>query len=317
MSVFETFFCTVFPTSVNERLEVARKAAANDATLKSEDVSIVFDGSDLKGKIFFCEASDGKPDQRPLVMVVHNYAGRKQFDDDQGAFLARCGYTSLVVDMYPESESPLEMRVKKPDASEAEVMEHYRVTFASMNKILRNHKNFRALLQAWLDAGLKHPSADPTKRAAAIGYCFGGMAMFEMVRCGMPVDAVVSFHGLLQSDPVRAPFMTEFDGSVVEAENTYANKKTVVLVEHGTEDPYVPPEAREKWFAEMNGAKINWVWHEYSRTAHGFALAPDICTEYEEDSDRRSTIAMLAIFKELWPDVTQKFVPLNACGTPL
>ena len=36
---------------------------------------------------------------RPLVLVVHNYAGMKQFDIDQAAYIARSGFTALAVDM--------------------------------------------------------------------------------------------------------------------------------------------------------------------------------------------------------------------------
>lgn len=33
----------------------------------------------------------------PVVMVHHNYAGSKQFDVDQAAFLARCGYVGVAI----------------------------------------------------------------------------------------------------------------------------------------------------------------------------------------------------------------------------
>ena len=39
-----------------------------------------------------------------------------------------------------------------------------------------------------------------------------------------------------------------------------------------------------------------------ARTPHGFALAPGmIASEYVEAADRRSTLAMLALFAEVWP----------------
>ena len=40
-------------------------------------------------------------------------------------------------------------------------------------------------------------------------------------------------------------------------------------------------------------------------------------TEYTEAADRRSTQAMWALLAEVWPDVAQSPVPLNACGTPI
>ena len=65
----------------------------------------------------------------------------------------------------------------------------------------------------------------------------------------------------------------------------------------------------------MNEAGVDWFWHDYARTPHGFALAPDICTEYTEAADRRSTQAFWALLAEVWPDVPQLPVALNACGT--
>ena len=137
------------------------------------------------------------------------------------------------------------------------------------------------------------------------------------------------------------------------AANTYANKTTRVLVENGDEDSYVTAASLKAWkaevrgesesmppatslllwlrfqlyftchfvliplcwFLQMNEAGVDWFWHDYARTPHGFALAPDICTEYTEAADRRSTQAFWALLAEVWPDVPQLPVALNACGT--
>ncbi|GIT19880.1 MAG: hypothetical protein CM1200mP39_26860 [Dehalococcoidia bacterium] len=42
-------------------------------------------------------------------------------------------------------------------------------------------------------------------RTAAIGYCFGGAMVFHMARIGLPLKAVVSFHGALGSFHTPAP----------------------------------------------------------------------------------------------------------------
>ena len=52
-----------------------------------------------------------------------------------------------------------------------------------MNRVLSDHVEFRGLLRAWLTAGRAHAAVEGAGRAAACGYCFGGMAMFEMVCC--------------------------------------------------------------------------------------------------------------------------------------
>ena len=54
-------------------------------------------------------------------------------------------------------------------------------------------------------------------RIAAIGFCFGGLAVLDLARTGVSVSGVVSFHGLLGSP-----------------NNTYDNKITAkILLQHG------------------------------------------------------------------------------------
>ena len=38
---------------------------------------------------------------------------------------------------------------------------------------------------------------------------------------------------------------------------------------------------------------------------------------YTEAADRRSTLSMLSLFAEVWPEFPQYPVPTNACGTVL
>ena len=48
------------------------------------------------------------------------------------------------------------------------------------------------------------------------------------------------------------------------------------------------------------------------------ALAAGVwSTAYHEAADRRSTLAMLSLFAEIWPQYTQNPVTTNACGTVL
>lgn len=301
------------PKDALARLAQARASAAADGTLRHEEIPLTYEGRSFRGRMCWCEGAGS----RPLVLVVHNYAGLKRFDEEQAAYVARCGFAALAVDMYGDDTSDPATRVK----TAANAAQHYAVAFGAMNHTLRDHFLLRGLLAAWLAAGRAHPSVEAAGRAAACGYCYGGMAMFEMVRMGLDVDAVVSFHGVLQSDPIALPTddPAAFDGVPPRAPPaTYARAgHTRVLVANGDADTYVTPVSAAAWKAEMDGAGVDWFWHDYARTPHGFALAPDICTEYTEAADRRSTQAMWALLAEVWPDVAQSPVPLNACGTPI
>merc|ERR1712048_979973 len=109
----------------------------------------------------------------------------------------------------------------------------------------------------------------------------------------------------------------EADPTIIKAPNNYA-KGCKVLIENGDADEHVPTESYEEWKAEMDAAGIDWCFNNHKRTPHGFALAPGMWgTCYDEDADRRSTLSMLSLFAETWPEFDQFPVPMNACGTVL
>jgi len=290
----------------------------------------------------------------PVVIVHHNYAGLKQFDIDQACFLAKCGYVGIAVDLYKESKLigepdqaltyAFEDRdpkrtldgygfVKKgsmTDGQKERAVRHGKGAFSAMMGLLRTPVFYRDLMGAWLDHARTHPAVHP-KLAGAIGYCLGGQSLLEQVRAGHELQAVCSFHGLLHSRPEmpgrehpRGGFFNrmtaeEFqaDSSIKKAPNNYT-KGCKVLIENGDLDEHVPTESLAEFRAEMDAAGIDWRFNNHSQTPHGFALAPGMWgTRYHEDADRRSTLSMLQLFAETWPEFPQYPVATNACGTVL
>ena len=118
--------------------------------------------------------------------------------------------------------------------------------------------NLRDALNCYLNEGKRHPRVDE-KHAAMIGYCFGGTACFEAVRGGLELDAVCSFHGVLQSRPQSR------NTKQILHPNKH-NTKTIVLVENGNLDPFVTPNSKQKFFEEMDEAGVDWRFHDHSRT---------------------------------------------------
>jgi hypothetical protein len=81
------------------------KAALADDNFVSAEFPVAFKtatGESYTYKSFICYKKDAPP--RPLVMVLPNYAGMKQFDKDQAMFLAKLGYVGLAVDVTAETE---------------------------------------------------------------------------------------------------------------------------------------------------------------------------------------------------------------------
>jgi dienelactone hydrolase len=83
-----------------------------------------------------------------------------------------------------------------------------------------------------------------TQRLGAIGFCFGGTAVLELARSGTEIGGVVSFHG-----NIRMP----------------------LLVLHGADDPYVPPEQVAAFEQEMRNAGVaDWQLLSYGGAVHSF-----------------------------------------------
>ena len=133
-----------------------------------------------------------------------------------------------------------------------------------------------------------------------------------MVRDGIEgIQGVCSFHVVLTSFPQALPDVPA-PPMVSQPSNRYGSS-TKVLIENGSDDHLVPDNAIRTFKDEFNAACVDWVFHDYADTPHGFALLDD--AGYREAADRRSTQAMLAFFAELFPTVQQNYVAVNAANT--
>jgi len=282
-------------------------AAQGGGGVALERFPVAYGGYEYEGWIAYRR---GAP-PRPQVLVIPNYAGLKQFDKDQAVFLAQVGFVGIAVDIYKEVERYTKADRSPPlHCSRADAAAHMEHAMKFVDHFMTNPGVFRAMLGAYLEHGRRHPAVDAS-RAAAIGYCFGGTAVLEMVRGGLAVDCVVSFHGVLQATPSRR------DMKVNTCKNAH-NSRCVVLIENGDLDHFVTPRSLAKFKQEFDAAGVAWRFHNHARTPHGFALAPGCFNnQYAETADRRSTLSMLSLFAEVFPEVQQQPVAVNACGTRL
>ncbi len=281
--------------------------------LRHSDIAFSFRGHDYLGHMV-APAEIAGP--KPMVMVIHNYQGLKFFDIDVAEYIARLGYVGFAIDLYGD-RVPANERLWPED--ETQIPAFQQKCFEAMVALDHDHEHFRALLKAWLDQGMHHDFVDASIAPAAIGYCFGGVAVLEAVRGGLGLGGVVSLHGLLQTgeDPNPARFNAERP-PLKQCENNY-NMQTVVVVENGAEDELVPDDSKQRFFDEMNEAGTDWIFHHYAATPHGFALPPTLGPpgRLHESTDRRSTMNMLNLFKEIFPGVRQNSVGHNASGTSI
>lgn len=125
-------------------------------------------------------------------------------------------------------------------------------------------------------------------RIVVIGYCFGGTGAIEAARGGLPVQAVVSFHGGLGKDASR----------------TNEIIKPKVLVLHGADDPYVPQKDIESFQKEMRDGKADWQMIHYANAVHAFTEKKagndnSKGAAYNEKADKRSWEHFMVFLREL------------------
>ena len=281
--------------------------------LRRDEIGFAFRGSEYLGHIVAPAESAGP---RPLVLVIHNYQGMKYFDIDVAEYLARLGYVGLAIDMYGELV-PADQRTWPTDMSRIEVFQ--KTCFKGMVACDHDFEFFRALLGGWLDRGLSHPMVGSSVSAAAIGYCFGGVAVLEAVRGGLNLSGVVSFHGLLQTGEDGSAAMFGVERPPVKSCTNAYNTNTVVLIENGKDDHLVSDESKQRFCEEMDEAGVQWIFHDYAKTPHGFSLPESLGPpgHLHEDADRRSTMSMLNLFREIFPGVSQNSLGHNAAGTSI
>lgn len=138
---------------------------------------------------------------------------------------------------------------------------------------------FRRRVRAALDA-LCRDAEVPCERTAAIGYCFGGLAVLELARGGAPIAAVASFHGLLTTRAPAGP------GAVAAR----------VLACTGALDPLVPQADVAAFQAEMIAAGADWHLLVHGPALHSYTNVDvdglgDPRMAYHAASDRQSWAA--------------------------
>jgi dienelactone hydrolase len=158
--------------------------------------------------------------------------------------------------------------------------------YAALTRFKNDPALFRQRVRAALDALCTESGIAPD-RTAAIGYCFGGMAVLELARSGAPLAAVASFHGLLTTKaPARAGEVT-----------------ARILAATGALDPLVPPHDLATFQHEMTAAGADWHLLVHGRALHSYTNVDvdglgDPRMAYDASADRQSWAALLAFLEE-------------------
>ncbi len=124
-------------------------------------------------------------------------------------------------------------------------------------------------------------------KIGAVGFCFGGTTVLELARAGAPLAGVVSLHGGLGS-PLPA-----------KAGGTHPS----VLVLNGADDKGISKDDIASFEQEMNAARVDWEFTNYSGAVHCFAEAdannPPGCL-YNERAAKRAWESLDTFFERLF-----------------
>jgi dienelactone hydrolase len=231
--------------------------------MKPETIPYTDGDSNLTGLLY---RPSGTP--RAAILVYPSIMNQEGVVLEKAASLADHGYLSFVADFY--GRNPENFERSREFAAE----------------IRPQPETFRRRIRQAIGSLVSLPEAEGLP-LGAIGFCMGGGAVLELAREGAPLEVVVSFHGLLQTDLPAEP------GKVTAR----------ILVCHGDADPAVPRGQVTAFWEEMDAAGANWHFHSYGGVKHGFTNpAPPLnpAVAYDASADRQSWAAMFELFDEVF-----------------
>jgi dienelactone hydrolase len=230
--------------------------------MQTETLTYEADGLSFKSTLFL-EAGT-KP--KPGVLVFPEAFGLGEHALSRAEGLAELGYAALACDIHGDGRL-------LTDLNEA---------IGLLKPIYADTKRMRARGLAALKALTARKDVEAT-RTASIGFCFGGTMSLELARSGADLKAVVGFHSGLSTTAPKTDA------------KAYRGK---VLVCIGADDPFIKPDERAAFEAEMRGAGVDWQMHLYGGTVHSFTnrkadeRGNTAAMRYTESADKRSWTAM-------------------------
>lgn len=214
--------------------------------------------------------------KRPAILVSPAWRGQDDFARQKAIQLAELGYVGFAVDLYGNGTS----------VTDNEAAQYMFPLFLD-----------RALLQARMKAAYtcisEQPQVDQSK-IGAIGFCFGGLTVFELLRSGVDLKGVVTFHGV---------FANEREGMQAKTVPISPKATGSLLILQGEQDPLVTVQDLQNVQQEMTKAGIDWQIHLYGNTMHAFtnplANNPKNGAMYSERATQRAWTSMQNFFGEI------------------
>ncbi len=240
--------------------------------------ALTYDCHGVTCKGHLAAPAEAKKAKKPGIVIAHAWRGQDDLTRRTAKELAEIGYVALAADIYGDGQTAT------TDEQATQLM----------MPLFIDRTLLRERINAAVDALKKHPLVDATN-VAAIGFCFGGLTVIELLRSGADVRGVVSFHGVLgnaMGDNVAktAPLAKKMHGAL--------------LMLHGNDDPLVSATDFDAIRKEFTKANVDWQMNIYGHTVHAFTnpAVHDVKggLAYNEKAAARSWIAMQNFLNEIF-----------------
>ncbi|TCJ19110.1 dienelactone hydrolase family protein [Flaviaesturariibacter flavus] len=233
--LFSAFALLLLTACGNSEQHDASTAAPQGPGIREEAVNLRSGGTTLHSFLYFDSSKTGR---RPAVIVVPEWWGLNDYARGRARQLAGLGYAAIALDMYGDGRIAAD-----PKQAQELAMPFY-----------TNPALFTERLEA-AATYLKSRTETDTARLGAMGYCFGGSAVLQGARAGMPFRGVVSFHG--DYPEPGQPW----------AKDAY---KGAVLICQGAADSFVPMEKYEAFRKRLDSLGIRHTDKVYPDATHAF-----------------------------------------------
>ena len=259
---------TTSSTESNDSLTVE----VQKANIIQKEVKYLSGADTLVGYYYYDENSTEK---KPGILVVHEWWGNNEYPQIRAEMLAKMGYTAFTVDMYGNG-----LMVDNPTDATTQSGKIYGNPELLKDRMMAGYETFKAMENVDSD------------RIAAIGYCFGGTVALNAANLGVPLDAVVSFHGGL----------ADFNA-------TEEMKETETLICHGLADQFVSEADVTNFKSGMNSMAAPFDFINYENATHAFTNENstavgekfNIPIAYNEAADLKSWEDMKVFFDKNFP----------------
>ena len=250
---------------------------AYDGVLQHEPHVHWVDGLESHGAIVYASSTT----KGPGILLVHTAVGPQDlFLRWRAEALASRGYVVLIADLLGD---PLG--------------KGWDPTFAAPRRQV--YIDDRPLLARRTHAALSSLAALPmvdARRLAAVGYCFGGRAVVDLIKLKPHgLQGVVSFHGVVDD---------EFSPDVVARPSSSEDAPRALLC-HADADPFVPRARLDACIASLSHLGIVWELQTFGGDAkHGFtnpaqAINPRSEFRYDPIAERSSWAASKAFLADV------------------